>query len=109
MPQANIAHKKMPESLITSLDQRKTVSSREVADILGLSLRVIQKYAKAGVIPGAFQPRGKRGGWRFRRDLLETWWAETANSNQNATLVNDKTRQTRQTRSLRSGKPRSRR
>jgi phage terminase Nu1 subunit (DNA packaging protein) len=68
--------KRMQETFITTLDGRKTVSSRQVADILGVSIRAVQKYARQGIIPGAFQPRGKRGGWRFRRNMLEAWWAE---------------------------------
>jgi phage terminase Nu1 subunit (DNA packaging protein) len=73
----------MQETFITTLDGRKTVSSRQVADILGVTIRAVQKYARQGIIPGAFQPRGKRGGWRFRRDMLEAWWAETAGSTTN--------------------------
>jgi excisionase family DNA binding protein len=73
----------MQETFITTFDQRKTVPSREVADILGVTIRTVQKYARQGIIPGAFQPRGKRGGWRFRRDMLEAWWAATASQAEN--------------------------
>ena len=49
------------ESLISSLDHRKSFSVKEVSEFTGLGIRAIQKYAHEGVIPGALQPRpGKR-------------------------------------------------
>jgi excisionase family DNA binding protein len=51
------------------------VSTSEVARFTGWSKRTIQKYARLGIIPGAFQPQGKRYGWRFKRKALEEWWA----------------------------------
>jgi len=65
------------ESLISSLDHQKSLSAREVSEFTGFSLRLIQKMAKEGSIPGAFQPRpGPRARWRFKREPLEKWWQE---------------------------------
>ena len=63
--------------MISSLDHRKSFSVKEVSEFTGLGIRVIQKYANEGVIPGAFQPRlGKRARWRFNREPLERRWQE---------------------------------
>lgn len=62
------------ESLIPLLDESKSVSAVEVSKWTGLKLRTVQKYARLGIIPGAFQPAGKRSGWRFKRNVLEAWW-----------------------------------
>jgi excisionase family DNA binding protein len=67
----------MSESLISSLDHRKSFSTKEVSEFTGLSIRQIQKMAKEGSLPGAFQPRrGPRARWRFKREPLERWWQE---------------------------------
>ena len=64
----------MNETLITTLDLRKSVSTREVADWIGLPIRTVQDYARRGLIPGAFQVQ-KRGQWRFKTKQLNIWWA----------------------------------
>jgi hypothetical protein len=64
------------DPLFNPLDGRPTASAREVADKLGYDISAIQKLARQGLLPGAFQPRGKHGGWRFRKDVLEDWWAK---------------------------------
>ena len=62
------------ESLVPLLDESKSISAAEVSRWTGIKLRTIQKYARLGVIPGAFQPAGRRSGWRFKRKPLEEWW-----------------------------------
>lgn len=64
----------MPKTLVTSLDKRRAIPSSEVADLLGLNIDTICQWARKGIIPGAFQPRGRRGGWLFDREQLEVWW-----------------------------------
>ena len=54
----------------------QSFSVREVSEFTGFSVRMVQKYARDGIIP-AFQPRpGPRARWRFKRKPLERWWRE---------------------------------
>lgn len=46
----------------------------EVASIIRKEPRTVRKYARIGIIPGAFQDVGKRGHWRFKRKAFEAWW-----------------------------------
>jgi excisionase family DNA binding protein len=46
----------------------------EVAQIMRFHPRTISRLARTGQIPGAFQPAGKRGGWRFKRKEFGAWW-----------------------------------
>jgi excisionase family DNA binding protein len=75
---ADLRTQQMSEPLITTLDQRKIISCREVAELLGLDRSTVQRYAKKGIIPGAYQATGKWGAWKFKRNALERWWAEVA-------------------------------
>lgn len=59
------------------LDDGKSISVKEVSELTGFSVRIVQKYAREGIIPGAFQPRpGPRAHWWFKREPLEKWWRE---------------------------------
>lgn len=60
--------------LISPLDGRASFDTSEVAQMTGLSPKTLRKYASLGYIAGAFQPGGKRSGWRFKRKELEVWW-----------------------------------
>ena len=65
----------MADTLIDELDGRKTVSIADVAKALGCDTDTVRRDAISGVIPGGFQ-RKPGGQWRFRRSILEAWWAE---------------------------------
>jgi hypothetical protein len=70
-----------PSRLVSPLDGRASFDTKEVSRLTGMSAKTIRKYAALGYIPGAFQPAGKRSGWRFKRKELETWWQSLGNSN----------------------------
>jgi excisionase family DNA binding protein len=72
----------MSDTLITTLDQRKIISCREVAKLLGVDRSTVQKYARKGIIPGAYQATGKWGAWKFKRHELEKWWADLTEKNE---------------------------
>ena len=61
---------------LVPLNESQSVSADEVAKRTGLHLRTVQRYARLGIIPGAFQPGGKGSQWRFKRKTLEEWWAK---------------------------------
>jgi len=65
----------MSDTLLDELDGRKTVSIAEVAKALGCDTDTVRRDAISGAIPGAFQ-RKPGGQWRFRRSILEQWWAQ---------------------------------
>jgi hypothetical protein len=64
----------MSSTLLSPLDARASLDSAEVAEVTGYTQKTIRKYARLGLIPGAYQPFGKRGGWRFKRALFQKWW-----------------------------------
>ena len=65
----------MKETLIP-LYEAQSVNTAQVSRRTGFAVRTVQKYARLGIIPGAFQPAGKRSGWRFKIKPLEEWWAK---------------------------------
>jgi len=67
--------KTRPEPLFPPGDRRKAISITELALILGLDTETIRRDAVSGAIPGAFQ-RKPRSQWRFKRSVLEAWWAK---------------------------------
>jgi excisionase family DNA binding protein len=67
------------ETLITTLSRAKSVSIDDVAEWTGLKRETIQRLARTGRIPGAFQPAGKWGAWQFKRKELEAWWQSLGN------------------------------
>jgi excisionase family DNA binding protein len=66
------------DSLLSPLDQRKTLSIAEVAQALNLDTETVRRDARSGAIPGGFQ-RKPGGQWRLKRSILEAWWAEQGN------------------------------
>lgn len=58
-------------TLLPEIDRRACVSSKEVAERLGITPRTVQSYGRKGLIPGAFQVGAK---WLFKRDELEAWF-----------------------------------
>jgi excisionase family DNA binding protein len=48
----------------------------DVAEIMRFHPRTVSRLARTGQIPGAFQVAGKRGGWRFKRKVFQTWWEQ---------------------------------
>lgn len=65
----------MSDTLLSPLDGRKTLSIAEVAKALDLDTETVRRDAISGAIPGAFQ-RKPGGQWRFKRSILEQWWAK---------------------------------
>jgi excisionase family DNA binding protein len=63
------------DTLLSPLDRRKTLSVAEVAEALGIDKQTVRRDARTGAIPGGFQ-RKPWGQWRFKRDILEDWWAK---------------------------------
>jgi excisionase family DNA binding protein len=68
-------HNTPDDHLISPLDRRKTLSITEVAEALGLDHETVRRDARTGAIPGGFQ-RKPGGQWRFKRSILEAWWAK---------------------------------
>lgn len=69
----------MNETLLTRLDGRATVTLKEIAERLGYPISTVRRWAAEQKIPGAFRPIGKWSRWRFRRDIIEDWYAKLPN------------------------------
>jgi hypothetical protein len=54
----------------------RPLTVEEVAAIINRQPATVRKYARIGIIPGAFQTRGRRGHWSFKRKAFEAWWAK---------------------------------
>jgi excisionase family DNA binding protein len=59
--------------LLFPLTAADSVSLAQVAEKTGIGIDTLRKKSKSGRIPGAFQIGG--GAWRFKRKILEAWWA----------------------------------
>src|SRR5579872_3447629 len=57
---------------------RRHLSTAELASATGFSTRWFTANAAAGRIPGAYQPMGPGGGWRFEERAFWQWWHTTA-------------------------------
>src|SRR5579883_1618266 len=55
---------------------RRFVSSTYLASRTGFSARWFTREANAGRIPGACQPRGEKGEWRFDEERFWRFWRE---------------------------------
>ena len=53
----------------------RPVTAKQIAVRTGFSVRQVTRLASAGIIPGAHQPCGLHGGWRFSLDKFEAWWS----------------------------------
>lgn len=55
----------------------RLLTTKQVAERLGLSPQTVSQHAKRGVIPGAsdISPNQRRAVWRFDADVLEAWLA----------------------------------
>jgi hypothetical protein len=54
------------------LDKRRAINGREAANLVGVTLRTLRRYAELGFVPGAY--RVGTGHWRYkRRELLDRW------------------------------------
>ena len=60
------------------MGERRHVSAAELARRTGFSSRWFTGRAAEGKIPGAYQPAGSRGAWRFDEELFWRWWDERA-------------------------------
>jgi hypothetical protein len=52
----------------------RPIPAKLIAARTGFSVRQITRLASQGKIPGAHQPCGRGGGWRFSLDQFEAWW-----------------------------------
>lgn len=55
----------------------ETIGTAEAHRITGFSQRWLTTAAAAGTIPGARQPSGEGGAWRFDRAAFDRWWDGT--------------------------------
>lgn len=67
----------MTPELLFPLHRADSLTLAEVSDKTGIKRDTLRKKAKAGLVPGAFQPAG--GAWRFKRKAFEKWWASLGN------------------------------
>src|SRR4051812_28439222 len=54
--------------------ERRHVGAAHLARRTGLSSRWFTGRASQGKIPGAYQPSGEGGAWRFDEELFWRWW-----------------------------------
>ena len=72
----------MTDTLISPLDARRDdLSADEAASLVGISLKLISKYARLGIIPSTCayklykgKGRGQGARWKFKRQKLVEWW-----------------------------------
>lgn len=79
MPRRLTLHREIPVPQIPPLfpegDRRKTIDLAELSELAGIAMPTLRDWLRKKQIGGAFQPE-PHGKWRFRRELLETWWEE---------------------------------
>lgn len=51
----------------------RDLTTREAAALLGLDSRTIERYCRAGRLPGAFKTSGETGDWRVPAAALEAF------------------------------------
>lgn len=56
------------------MSERRHTTAAALAKETGLSARWFTAKAAKGKIPGAYQPAGERGAWRFDPELFWRWW-----------------------------------
>jgi excisionase family DNA binding protein len=54
------------------VDNRRAIKGREAANMVGVTLRTLRRYAELGLVPGAY--RVGTGHWRYKRRELLDWW-----------------------------------
>ena len=64
-------------SLGSKIVECQFVSAGYLARKTGLTTRYWTQRAIRGEVPGAFQPSGYRGAWRFDLEEFENWWNGT--------------------------------
>ncbi len=57
--------------------ERLYLSAPQIAKAIGFSRRWVTTMAAAGKIPGAYQPAGPGGEWRFEERAFWVWWQTT--------------------------------
>jgi hypothetical protein len=55
----------------SKVEERNYYTSKEMAQMLGTGQRHIRRIART--IPGASQPTGRRGDWKFYKDKVVPW------------------------------------
>jgi hypothetical protein len=58
--------------------ERRYLTAAQLARQAGFTARWLTARAAAGEIPGACQPGGAGGAWRFDEELFWRWWDEQA-------------------------------
>ena len=69
--------------ILSPLDKRRSIGLTEAAEALGIPARTLRRHASEGAIPGAFRIGHRRSRWRFRTDLLESWFEHQASDKKN--------------------------
>src|SRR6516165_5059786 len=62
----------VPPIVSAGLDRRRVIKGREAAELVGVTLRTLRRYAELGLVPGAY--RVGTGHWRYKRRELLDWW-----------------------------------
>jgi len=62
----------VPPIVSAGLDRRRAIKEREAAELVGVTLRTLRRYAELGLVPGAY--RVGTGHWRYKRRELLDWW-----------------------------------
>ena len=60
--------------ILSPLDKRRSIGLAEAARVLGIPARTLRRHAAEGAVPGAFRIGKRRSHWRFRTDLLTSWF-----------------------------------
>jgi excisionase family DNA binding protein len=75
----NPAAMQVPAMPSPQLDKRRAINAREAAELVGVTLRTLRRYAELGLVPGAY--RVGTGHWRYKRRELLDWWMRLDQSN----------------------------
>jgi excisionase family DNA binding protein len=75
--------------ILSPLDKRRSIGLAEAARVLGVPARTLRRHAAEGVVPGAFRIGKRRSHWRFRIDLLESWFERQGGGRKKKTEVTD--------------------
>jgi excisionase family DNA binding protein len=62
----------VPATPSPQLNKRWAINAREAANLVGVTLRTLRRYAELGLVPGAY--RVGTGHWRYKRRELLDWW-----------------------------------
>jgi excisionase family DNA binding protein len=63
------------KTLFSSLDKRKIVNLVELAQATGIDKTTLYYWVRKGELPAFRHGNGRGRRWLFRREDIETWWA----------------------------------